>query len=78
MKLSEDQIAHLLSSFWIQANLPDSLPSNIEAIAHSFVLTLVSSRLKVIYQIHLTFCLTFVFLYHFFVTSYLHFWTKAS
>ncbi|KAL5565906.1 hypothetical protein UlMin_029070 [Ulmus minor] len=46
MKLSEDQIAHLLSAFWIQANLPDNLPSNIEAIAHSFILTLISSRLK--------------------------------
>ncbi|KAF2307308.1 hypothetical protein GH714_026229 [Hevea brasiliensis] len=46
MKLSEDQIAQLLSAFWIQANLPDNLPSNIEAIAHSFMLTLISSRLK--------------------------------
>ncbi|KAJ9180340.1 hypothetical protein P3X46_008598 [Hevea brasiliensis] len=46
MKLSEDQIAQLLSAFWIQANLPDNLPSNIEAIAHSFMLTLISLRLK--------------------------------
>ncbi|KAF3454137.1 hypothetical protein FNV43_RR04584 [Rhamnella rubrinervis] len=46
MKLTEDQIAHLLSAFWIQANLPDNLPSNVEAIAHSFILTLISSRLK--------------------------------
>ncbi|PON57610.1 Coatomer beta subunit [Trema orientale] len=46
MRLSEDQIAHLLSAFWIQASLPDNLPSNIEAIAHSFILTLISSRLK--------------------------------
>ncbi|KDP23388.1 hypothetical protein JCGZ_23221 [Jatropha curcas] len=46
MKLSEDQIAQLLSAFWLQANLPDNLPSNIEAIAHSFMLTLVASRLK--------------------------------
>ncbi|XP_015874915.3 protein SEMI-ROLLED LEAF 2 isoform X2 [Ziziphus jujuba] len=46
MKLTEEQIAHLLSAFWIQANLPDNLPSNIEAIAHSFILTLISSRLK--------------------------------
>lgn len=53
MRLSEDQIAHLLSAFWIQANLPDNLPSNIEAIAHSFILTLISSRLKVRYQIHI-------------------------
>ena len=47
MKLNEDQIAQLLSAFWIQATLPDNTPSNIEAIAHSFVLTLISSRLKV-------------------------------
>lgn len=46
MKLNEDQIAQLLSAFWIQATLPDNMPSNIEAIAHSFVLTLISSRLK--------------------------------
>ncbi|WCJ43055.1 Protein SEMI-ROLLED LEAF 2 [Euphorbia peplus] len=46
MKFSEDQVAQLLSAFWLQANLPDNLPSNIEAIAHSFMLTLISSRLK--------------------------------
>ncbi|PRQ42389.1 hypothetical protein RchiOBHm_Chr3g0457131 [Rosa chinensis] len=46
MKFSEDQIADLLSAFWIQANLPDNLPSNIEAIAHSFILMIVSSHLK--------------------------------
>ncbi|KAK3034057.1 hypothetical protein RJ639_034282 [Escallonia herrerae] len=46
MKFSEDQISQLLSAFWRQANLPDNLPSNIEAIAHSFCLTLISSRLR--------------------------------
>lgn len=46
MKFTEDQVAQLLSAFWMQANLPDNLPSNIEAIAHSFVLTLISSCLK--------------------------------
>ncbi|KAJ4845917.1 hypothetical protein Tsubulata_045624 [Turnera subulata] len=46
MKLTEDQISQLLSGFWIQATLPDNMPSNIEAIAHSFMLTLISSRLK--------------------------------
>ncbi|XP_059652292.1 protein SEMI-ROLLED LEAF 2 [Cornus florida] len=45
MKFNEDQVAQLLSAFWMQANLPDNLPSNIEAIAHSFCLTLISSRL---------------------------------
>ena len=47
MKFSEDQIAQLLSAFWVQANLPDNLPSNIEAVAHSYCLTLMSLRLKV-------------------------------
>ncbi|XP_065852598.1 protein SEMI-ROLLED LEAF 2 [Euphorbia lathyris] len=46
MKFSEDQVAQLLSALWLQAILPDNLPSNIEAIAHSFMLTLISSRLK--------------------------------
>ncbi|KAJ8447080.1 hypothetical protein Cgig2_022809 [Carnegiea gigantea] len=46
MKLSEDQIAQLLSGFWIQANLSDNLPSNFEAIAHSYCLTLISSHIK--------------------------------
>ncbi|XP_056168593.1 protein SEMI-ROLLED LEAF 2 isoform X2 [Syzygium oleosum] len=45
LKFSEDQIGQLLSALWIQANVPDNLPSNFEAIAHSFVLTLLSSRL---------------------------------
>ncbi|KAL5138656.1 RNA polymerase II-associated protein 3 [Glycine soja] len=46
MKLTEDQMAQLLSAFWIQANLPDNLPSNIEAMAHSFILTLIVLRMK--------------------------------
>ncbi|KAK6911653.1 hypothetical protein RJ641_023746 [Dillenia turbinata] len=46
MKFTEDQIAQLLSAFWMQAILPDNLPSNIEAISHSFSLTLIYSRLK--------------------------------
>lgn len=72
MKLTEDQIAHLLSAFWIQANLPDNLPSNVEAIAHSFILTLISSRLKVIYYIHFTFLsyLTFDLFFLFFYFSF--------
>lgn len=47
VKLSEDQMAQLLSAFWVQANLPDNLPANFEALAHSFNLTLVSSHVKV-------------------------------
>ena len=54
MKLAEDQIMQLLSAFWIQATLPDNLPSNIEAISHSFVLTLISLRLKV--NLNATWC----------------------
>lgn len=51
MKFNEDQIAQLLSAFWMQASLPDNLPSNIEAIGRSFVLTLISSGLKVKFHI---------------------------
>ncbi|RYQ89948.1 hypothetical protein Ahy_B09g096325 isoform G [Arachis hypogaea] len=46
MKLNEDQIGQLLSSFWIQANLPDNLPANFEAISHSFISTLLVLRAK--------------------------------
>ncbi|PIA51489.1 hypothetical protein AQUCO_01100374v1 [Aquilegia coerulea] len=47
IKLSEDQIAQLLSAFWIQASLPDNRPSNFEAISHSFNLTVISSHLRI-------------------------------
>ncbi|XP_073038450.1 protein SEMI-ROLLED LEAF 2-like isoform X1 [Primulina eburnea] len=43
---NEDQIAQLLSALWIQLNLLNNLPANVEAIAHSFYLILVSSYLK--------------------------------
>ncbi|XP_043705878.1 protein SEMI-ROLLED LEAF 2-like [Telopea speciosissima] len=46
-KLSEDQTSQLLSSLWIQANIPDNLPSNFKAIAHSFSLSLIASCCKV-------------------------------
>ncbi|XP_071697859.1 protein SEMI-ROLLED LEAF 2-like [Rutidosis leptorrhynchoides] len=46
MKFSEDQITQLLSAFWIQANLPDNNLQNIEALAYSFCLTLISMRLR--------------------------------
>ncbi|KAL3538274.1 hypothetical protein ACH5RR_001640 [Cinchona calisaya] len=46
LKFNEDQIAQVLSALWIQVSLSDNLPANIEAIAHSFCLTLISSRLK--------------------------------
>jgi len=60
MKLTEDQMAQLLSAFWVQANLPDNLPSNIEAIAHSFILTLIVLRIKVeFYMYFITLSLSF-------------------
>ncbi|KAG8363903.1 hypothetical protein BUALT_Bualt19G0070900 [Buddleja alternifolia] len=46
LRCNEDQIAQLLSFLWIQVNLHDNLPANIEAIAHSFCLALISSQLK--------------------------------
>ncbi|KAH6762491.1 hypothetical protein C2S52_019924 [Perilla frutescens var. hirtella] len=46
LQCNEDQVVQLLSALWIQVNLPDNLPANIEAIAHSFCLALISSRLK--------------------------------
>lgn len=46
MKRTEDQIVQLLSGFWLQATLPDNLPSNFVAISHSILLTLISLRLK--------------------------------
>lgn len=46
LKFNEDQIGQVLSALWIQASLPDNRPANIEAIAHSFCLTLISSGLR--------------------------------
>ncbi|KAL0454647.1 UNVERIFIED_CONTAM: protein SEMI-ROLLED LEAF 2 [Sesamum latifolium] len=46
LRCNEDQLAQLLSALWIQVNLSDNLPANLEAIAHSFCLALISSRLK--------------------------------
>ncbi|KAL2490399.1 Uncharacterized protein Adt_26027 [Abeliophyllum distichum] len=46
LRCNEDQILQLLSALWIQANLPDNLPANVEAIAHTFCLVLIASCLK--------------------------------
>ncbi|XP_009783972.1 protein SEMI-ROLLED LEAF 2 [Nicotiana sylvestris] len=46
LKLNKDQIVQLLSALWTQANMPDNLPANTEAIAQSFCLTLISSRVR--------------------------------
>ncbi|KAK9084345.1 hypothetical protein Scep_030816 [Stephania cephalantha] len=46
VKLSEDQISQLLSAIWIESSFPDNTPSNFEAIAHSFSLMVISSRLR--------------------------------
>lgn len=49
VRLSGHQAALLLSTLWLQATLPDNLPSNFEAIAHTYMLVLLFSRAKVIY-----------------------------
>ena len=59
MKFTEDQIGQLLSAFWTQSTLSDILPSNIEAIAHSLSLVLLSLRLKVSPLLSLLMCLHF-------------------
>ncbi|KAL3651352.1 hypothetical protein CASFOL_004354 [Castilleja foliolosa] len=46
LQCNEDQMAQLLYALWIQVNLHDNLPVNIEAITHSFCLALISCRLK--------------------------------
>ncbi|XP_055816588.1 protein SEMI-ROLLED LEAF 2 isoform X2 [Solanum dulcamara] len=46
LKLNKDQIVQLLSALWLQANMPDNLPANVEAIVQSFCLTLITSRVK--------------------------------
>lgn len=51
LKLNKDQIVQLLSALWLQANMPDNLPANVEAIVQSFCLTLISSRVKVNTQV---------------------------
>lgn len=67
MKLNEEQIAQLLSAFWMQASLSDNLPSNFEAIAHSFVLVLIYSGVKVKYIFEHSSCL---FSVNYFVLSF--------
>ncbi|KAH9319043.1 hypothetical protein KI387_020812, partial [Taxus chinensis] len=46
MRLSGDQANQIHSALWIQANLPDNMPANFEAIAHTFSLTLLFSQVK--------------------------------
>lgn len=72
MKFNKDQITQLLSAFFLQANLPDNLPSNIEAIAHSFCLTLISSRLRVRFWINKLFLSTSYYLFCKFCNWRLH------
>ena len=47
MKLIEDQMVQLLYAYWVQTNISDNIPSNIEAIAYLFILTLIIIRIKV-------------------------------
>eukprot|EP00252_Welwitschia_mirabilis_P012459 TRINITY_DN27535_c0_g1_i1.p1 TRINITY_DN27535_c0_g1~~TRINITY_DN27535_c0_g1_i1.p1 ORF type:complete len:1007 (-),score=225.24 TRINITY_DN27535_c0_g1_i1:173-3193(-) len=46
LKLSKDLTVQMLSALWIQATLPDNLPQNFEAIAHTFCLSLFVSQTK--------------------------------
>ncbi|KAL2608505.1 hypothetical protein R1flu_027078 [Riccia fluitans] len=50
VRLSGQQASLLLSALWIQATLPDNLPSNFEAIAHTYMLVLLFSRAKTFSQ----------------------------
>lgn len=65
LKFNEDQIAQVLSALWIQASLPDNRHANIEAIAHSFCLTLISSDLRVCNRLKVFnfYCLFFPLVY---------------
>jgi protein EFR3 len=47
VRLSGHQAALLLSRLWVQAILPDNVPSSYEAIANTYMLTLLFSRAKV-------------------------------
>eukprot|EP01018_Ginkgo_biloba_P022389 Gb_37556 [translate_table: standard] len=53
MRLSADQAAQLLPALWIQANLPDNMPANFEAIAHPSSLTFIlpPSRCKSLFTL---------------------------
>ncbi|RZS16879.1 hypothetical protein BHM03_00048955, partial [Ensete ventricosum] len=48
LRLNNRQVTLLLSSIWAQALSPENMPDNYEAIAHSYSLTLLFSRAKVI------------------------------
>lgn len=47
LSLSSREIALLLSSLWTQSIRPDNGPENYEAIAHTYSLMLLFSRVKV-------------------------------
>ncbi|KAL2642862.1 hypothetical protein R1flu_010449 [Riccia fluitans] len=46
VRLSGHQAALLLSTIWLSATLPDNVPASYEAIAHTYILTLLFSRAK--------------------------------
>lgn len=48
LRLSRLQISRLLSSIWVQSISPGNMPTNYEAIAHTYALVLLVSREKVI------------------------------
>ncbi|KAL5719766.1 hypothetical protein ACHQM5_012507 [Ranunculus cassubicifolius] len=46
LRLSSRQVTLLLSSIWAQSTSPENVPGNYEAIAHTFSLVLLFSRIK--------------------------------
>ncbi|KAJ7515837.1 hypothetical protein O6H91_22G030400 [Diphasiastrum complanatum] len=46
VRLSGHQVALLFSRLWVQASIPDNVPGNFEAMAHTYGLTLMFSRAK--------------------------------
>jgi hypothetical protein len=47
LRLSSRQISHLLSSLWVQATSAENMPTNFEAMSHTYNITLLSTRSKV-------------------------------
>ncbi|KAI5558157.1 hypothetical protein BDE02_17G020900 [Populus trichocarpa] len=46
LRLSSRQISHLLSSLWVQATSAENMPTNFEAMSHTYNITLLSTRSK--------------------------------
>lgn len=50
VRLGGHQAVDLFSNIWLEGDFPDNLPHNFEAIAHTYLLTLVFSQAKVGYR----------------------------